>query len=143
DTKPTGQDVQILIGSDLRESMMTGRRYHLKSGLTAVETVFRWTLCGDLRSQNYPIDNSYPTTMITLTNKHESLNPVWSIGAEGTKESAKKVTANVFYKPVKDKKQKSFQKDSKSSQKSKNDGIQTVGAQHQQKSKSLRLIPKS
>ena len=82
-------DIQILIGSDLRESLMTGRRYKMECGLVAVESVFGWTLSGQLPCQ----DVNCASTVISMhISEERSLPKLWDLEMLGIRDIADKIS---------------------------------------------------
>ena len=90
DMGASSSEVEILIGSDLWGSFMTGRMIQLRCGLTAVESIFGWTLSGKINSVS---KNSVACSVITmLTQEERSLTDMWSLETIGIKDSAEKIS---------------------------------------------------
>ncbi|XP_021959017.1 uncharacterized protein LOC110854896 [Folsomia candida] len=83
-------EIDILIGSDLWGKLMTGRMYKLKNGLIAVESVFGWTLSGEVPVQP---SKSYAATVIPMmTIDEKSLPNLWNLDTIGIKDTAEKIS---------------------------------------------------
>ncbi|OXA47143.1 Cellular nucleic acid-binding protein [Folsomia candida] len=80
-------DIDILIGGDYREQLMTGRRVDLKMGLFAIESVFGWMLCGPTCS----VEQS-ATEMVIHSYLSGDISQLWDLETIGIKDSATKVS---------------------------------------------------
>jgi len=90
DTRFESSDVEILIGSDLWGTLITGNIVKLRCGLTAVESVLGWTLSGEIK-QGWK--QSLACSVITmLTHEERSLSDLWSLESIGIKDSAEKIS---------------------------------------------------
>jgi hypothetical protein len=111
DTWNDTPEVQILIGSDLWGSLMTGRMVKLKSGLVAVESVFGWTLSGEL-----PTDTQEPSHALTLismmTREQTCLSELWKLETIGIQDPAEKITQEEHDQKVKEDFQSKISRDS-------------------------------
>ena len=79
------QEIDILIGSDLWGQLMKGGIVHHHSGLTAVETVFGWTLCGPVPHKN-AVEQSFAMTALSLFVSHASVSELWSLENIGIRD---------------------------------------------------------
>jgi hypothetical protein len=92
DTKADSMEVQILIGSDLWGSCVTGKMVRLESGLTAVETIFGWTLSGEVIVQP-PFQQSCASIIISMHSQEEkSLPELWQLETIGIMDTAEKIS---------------------------------------------------
>ena len=90
DTETCTPEIQILIGSDLWGSLMTGKMVKLTENLIAVESIFGWTLSGEvphLDSVSYAM-----TTISMLNNEEKSLPDLWKLDVLGIRDSAEKIS---------------------------------------------------
>ncbi|OXA52865.1 Pro-Pol polyprotein [Folsomia candida] len=74
-------DIQILIGSDLWGSIMTGRMIKLRCGLVACESVFGWSLSGPV-----PKFNSVLNESISMFTTEENVQEMWTLEALGIED---------------------------------------------------------
>ncbi|OXA47678.1 Shikimate kinase [Folsomia candida] len=74
-------DIQILIGSDLWGSIMTGRMIKLRCGLVACESIFGWSLSGPV-----PKFNSVLNESISMFTTEENVQEMWTLEALGIKD---------------------------------------------------------
>jgi len=78
DTDAEIQEVEVLIGSDLWGSVMTGKMVKLKCGLVALESIFGWTLSGVI--PNYKsIPNFVGVVISMMTCEEKSLPKLWEL----------------------------------------------------------------
>jgi len=84
------EEIHILIGSDLRDELMTGRMFKLKAGLFAVEWIFGWTLSGPVPQAR--VSSYGALTISMLTCEERSLPKLWNLETLGIKDSAEKLT---------------------------------------------------
>ncbi|OXA44497.1 uncharacterized protein LOC110857830 [Folsomia candida] len=75
-------DVEILIGSDLRGQVMTGRRSNLGDDLYAEETIFGWALGGPLKSNK----SHHSNTVISLFQSQLNVQDMWSLDSLGIQD---------------------------------------------------------
>jgi hypothetical protein len=76
DTWSNSPEVEILIGSDLWGKMMTGRMRFLRNGVIAMESIFGWTLSGEVPSG---FESSCSTAIISMAVPCEkSIQDMWS-----------------------------------------------------------------
>jgi hypothetical protein len=88
DTWADTPEVQILIGSDLWGSLMTGKMIKLNCGLVANESVFGWTLSGCI-----PGKSSAACSVITLLTQGErTLQEMWSLESLGIRDKADQIS---------------------------------------------------
>jgi len=85
DTHNDSNQIQILIGSDLLGTLITGRIYKTTAGLTAMETVLGWTLSGMLPKGN----NISNTAVARFMGDDTSLQKLWSLEAIGITDPIK------------------------------------------------------
>lgn len=84
DTDGGSEEIEILIGADQYEKLMTGQRYKLRCGLVAAESVFGWTLCGELNQGQ----STFAATVIsTMTCEERSLPQLWNLETIGIKHT--------------------------------------------------------
>ncbi|UYV67536.1 hypothetical protein LAZ67_5001142 [Cordylochernes scorpioides] len=77
------KEIDILIGSDYFGECLTGRTLKLKSGPTAIETIFRWILCGRPSYQ----EEGLVTTMITALLNQARIEELWDLEVLGIKDA--------------------------------------------------------
>lgn len=73
--------VEILIGNDYYGQLLTGRVEHLENGLTAIETVFGWTLSGRICQSE-----SSAMLVTTLLCKEFTLSDLWDLETIGIRD---------------------------------------------------------
>jgi hypothetical protein len=79
----SNSEIQILIGSDYYGSCLTGNIRQLNCGLTAIETVFGWTLGGKLPRVSTTYNNLAITSIALHTSEENSLQDLWSLESIG------------------------------------------------------------
>ncbi|CAL8135607.1 unnamed protein product [Orchesella dallaii] len=84
DTRADTPDVEILIGSNYRDLLMTGKTVRVGSGLTATETLFGWTLSGAIMGNDDV--NIGLTTISLFANGERPLSDLWTLDAIGIRE---------------------------------------------------------
>ncbi|UYV82752.1 hypothetical protein LAZ67_22000735 [Cordylochernes scorpioides] len=77
------REIDILIGSDYFGECLTGRMLKLKSGPTAIETMFGWILCGRPSYQ----EEGLVTTMITALLNQARIEELWDLEVLGIKDA--------------------------------------------------------
>jgi len=90
DTNPKSTDIDILIGSNLWPQLMTGKMAKLSNGLIAVQSVFGWTLSGELRHERYKTPTIAATTISLLTQGEKSLSELWNLESIGIQDPMEK-----------------------------------------------------
>jgi len=101
DISSDNPEIEILIGSNLWGQFMTGRMFKLKNGLIAVESVFGWTLSGEISSK--PSSSNCTSAVISmLTQGEKSLSEMWELETIGIKDSAEKLSQEDHDQKVKD-----------------------------------------
>lgn len=80
-TRVEDLDIEILIGSDLRGQVMTGRNIDLGGDLFAEETIFGWALGGPV-----PVP-CHSNVAIALCHRQFSLQDLWSLDTLGITDS--------------------------------------------------------
>ncbi|UYV76606.1 hypothetical protein LAZ67_14001435, partial [Cordylochernes scorpioides] len=104
------KEIDILIGSDYFGECLTGRTLKLKSGPTAIETIFGWIMCGRPSYQGEGLG----TTMITALFNQARVEELWDLEVLGIKRmrAQTKIEKNTMKgderKPVAEKLLKSF-----------------------------------
>jgi len=56
--------IDVLIGADVAGKLMTGKKFTLKNGLSAFETLLGWTLIGKIPKESKRLDTV--TTVTTM-----------------------------------------------------------------------------
>ncbi|UYV72973.1 hypothetical protein LAZ67_10001348, partial [Cordylochernes scorpioides] len=77
------KEIDILIGSDYLGECLTGRTLKLKSGPTAIETIFGWILCGRPSYQG----EGLVMTMITALLNQARIEELWDLEVLGIKDA--------------------------------------------------------
>ncbi|UYV68299.1 hypothetical protein LAZ67_5003760 [Cordylochernes scorpioides] len=77
------KEIDILIGSDYFGECLTGRTLKLKSGPTAIETIFGWILCGRPLYQG----EGLVRTMITALLNQARIEELWDLEVLGIKDA--------------------------------------------------------
>ncbi|XP_043203579.1 uncharacterized protein LOC122371370 [Amphibalanus amphitrite] len=77
-----GQEVDILLGMDFYQDVMTGRVRHSMSGPIAMESIFGWILGGRVNSTE---EESKQTLFVRTTNASEDLERIWDLDSIGIK----------------------------------------------------------
>ncbi|XP_021947712.1 uncharacterized protein LOC110845573 [Folsomia candida] len=85
DFKSEDADIEVLVGSDYYGQLITGRVVQLKCGLTAIESVFGWTLCGRIPRQE---NTASEVLSAALMSCQSSLSELWSLETLGICEPA-------------------------------------------------------
>lgn len=92
-------EIQILIGSNMWSHLMTGRTFKLICGLIAVESVFGWTLSGEI----LPFKDSLAARSISLfVNGEKTLQDLWSIETIGIRDPVEKLSQSEYDSKVKE-----------------------------------------
>ncbi|KAJ8985568.1 hypothetical protein NQ317_011530 [Molorchus minor] len=74
--------IDVLIGADIAGKLFTGKRYVLKCGLIAMETLLGWTLMGKVKiSSNIPKSSSMIVT--SLICQEANISNLWSLDVLG------------------------------------------------------------
>jgi len=91
DVSRASPGIEILIGSDLWGSLITGRMVKLQSGLVAVESVYEWTLSGVV--PNRTKEGTYAGSVISLLlSEDKSLQKLWALETIGIKDTAEQIS---------------------------------------------------
>lgn len=91
DAHSTGEDVDVLIGADLSNSLILDKSITLESGLKAVKTVFGWTVLGPIPVQNnFVISHSLSIIMDEV--KDKEVKDLWDLELIGIQDPATKKT---------------------------------------------------
>jgi len=77
DTWASTTEIDILKGSDLWGSFMTGRMEKFSCGLVAVESYFGWTLSG--RIPGHQDNNTIAQTVISLATQDKDIYNLWTV----------------------------------------------------------------
>ncbi|UYV76691.1 hypothetical protein LAZ67_14001775 [Cordylochernes scorpioides] len=85
--------IELLIGSDIYGSLLSGRVKQLENGLTAIETYLGWTICGPSPKKDEQTD--YPSlVVISMHSRNISVDYLWdleTIGIKGPRENLTKL----------------------------------------------------
>jgi hypothetical protein len=90
-------EVEILIGSDLWGALMTGQMKKLNCGLIAVESIFGWTLSGEIPRQ----DTAACNVISLLTQGDLSIQDMWKLETIGIQDQAEQISREDFDSEVK------------------------------------------
>jgi len=82
--------IDVLIGADVAGKLMTGKKFTLRNGLSAFETLLGWTLIGKLPKE--PKRSDAVTTVITMFVQEASLCDLWSLDTIGITDSIEKTS---------------------------------------------------
>ncbi|XP_037029723.1 uncharacterized protein LOC119069705 [Bradysia coprophila] len=89
DMQSSGQDVDVLIGADLANFLISDQSITLKCGLKAVKTVFGWTVMGPVPVQNNFV-NSHTLSMITDEITEKGIKNLWDLEIIGIRDPSTK-----------------------------------------------------
>ncbi|XP_021964265.1 uncharacterized protein LOC110859612 [Folsomia candida] len=109
DTYSDSPEVEILVGSDLWGSFMTGKMVKLEGGLIAMESIFGWTLSGELPSPSP--QNLAMLTISMLSQEEKTLPELWKLETIGIRDSAEKISEEEHEANVKENMQNAITKD--------------------------------
>jgi len=82
-------EIGILLGADYSEQILTGRKQYLSNNLTAIETIFGWTVIGqysNCKSQT----NSMAVTNLLFT--EASIEDLWNLETLGIRDPAESIS---------------------------------------------------
>ncbi|UYV60621.1 hypothetical protein LAZ67_1001682 [Cordylochernes scorpioides] len=77
--------IELLIGSDIYGSLLSGRVKQLKNGLTAIETHLGWTICGPSPKKDEQSDCS-SLVVISMHSRNMSVDYLWDLETIGIKD---------------------------------------------------------
>lgn len=83
--KNISSTVEVLLGNDVYGSLLTGEKIDFESGITALDTVFGWTLSGEMPEDDFALSCHV---------RDVSLQDLWSLDIIGIKEPLKDKTKN-------------------------------------------------
>ncbi|XP_011882776.1 PREDICTED: uncharacterized protein LOC105570290 [Vollenhovia emeryi] len=85
--------IDILIGADVAGKLLTGRKYNLKNGLTAIETHLGWTVLGKLPTESVRTDTA--VTVTTMFVQEANLCDLWRLDAIGITDPIERAAREV------------------------------------------------
>ncbi|UYV63047.1 hypothetical protein LAZ67_2002938 [Cordylochernes scorpioides] len=77
--------IELLIGSDIYGSLLSGRVKQLENGLTAIETHLGWTICGPSPKKDEQSDCS-SLVVISMHSRNMSVDYLWNLETIGIKD---------------------------------------------------------
>ncbi|UYV67831.1 hypothetical protein LAZ67_5002175 [Cordylochernes scorpioides] len=83
--------IELLIGSDIYGSLLSGRVKQLKNGLTALETHLGWTICGPSPKKDEQTDYS-SLVVISMHSRNMSVDYLWDLETIGIKDPRENLT---------------------------------------------------
>ncbi|UYV80828.1 hypothetical protein LAZ67_19001892 [Cordylochernes scorpioides] len=83
--------IELLIGSDIYGSLLSGRVKQLKNGLTALETHLGWTICGPSPKKDEQTDYS-SLVVISMHSRNMSVDYLWDLETIGIKDPGENLT---------------------------------------------------
>ncbi|UYV84235.1 hypothetical protein LAZ67_X001627 [Cordylochernes scorpioides] len=91
--------IELLIGSDIYGSLLSGRVKQLENGLTAIETHLGWTICGPSPKKDEQTDYS-SLVVISMHSRNMSVDYLWDLETIGIKDPRENLTKLEEYKIV-------------------------------------------
>ncbi|OXA48910.1 uncharacterized protein LOC110854898 [Folsomia candida] len=91
-SKIDNPDVQILIGSDFWGKLVTSKPIKVSSSLVAVNTVFGWTLSGQVSSSSRDGENNVAMSCVKLFLGQGDVSELWNLETIGIKDPAESKT---------------------------------------------------
>lgn len=88
DFESSSEIIDLIIGSQYIQQMLTGRRVESSYGYTAVETVFGWTLTGALNKANNNEQNMAMLVTSMLVNEAD-ITQLWRLDTIGIRDPIK------------------------------------------------------
>ncbi|OXA36644.1 uncharacterized protein LOC110862921 [Folsomia candida] len=85
DFKSENAEIEILVGSDYYGQLVTGRVVQLKCGLTAIESVLGWTLCGRVPGETNVAAVVLSTALMSC---QTSVSELWNLETLGIRDPA-------------------------------------------------------
>ncbi|UYV67624.1 hypothetical protein LAZ67_5001398 [Cordylochernes scorpioides] len=83
--------IELLIGSDIYGSLLSGRVKQLENGLTAIETHLGWTICGPSPKKDEQSDCS-SLVVISMHSRNISVDYLWDLETIGIKDPRENLT---------------------------------------------------
>ncbi|UYV84151.1 hypothetical protein LAZ67_X001338, partial [Cordylochernes scorpioides] len=83
--------IELLIGSDIYGSLLSGRVKQLENGLTAIETHLEWTICGPSPKKDEQTDYS-SLVVISMHSRNMSVDYLWDLETIGIKDPRENLT---------------------------------------------------
>ncbi|UYV79296.1 hypothetical protein LAZ67_17001982 [Cordylochernes scorpioides] len=83
--------IELLIGSDIYGSLLSGRVKQLENGLTAIETHLGWTICGPSPKKDEQTDCS-SLVVISMHSRNMSVDYLWNLETIGIKDPRENLT---------------------------------------------------
>ncbi|UYV75610.1 hypothetical protein LAZ67_13000736, partial [Cordylochernes scorpioides] len=83
--------IELLIGSDIYGSLLSGRVKQLENGLTAIETHLGWTICGPSPKKDEQSDCS-SLVVISMHSRNMSVDYLWNLETIGIKDPRENLT---------------------------------------------------
>ncbi|UYV65695.1 hypothetical protein LAZ67_3005166, partial [Cordylochernes scorpioides] len=83
--------IELLIGSDIYGSLLSGRVKQLENGLTAIETHLGWTICGPSPKKDEQSDCS-SLVVISMHSRNMSVDYLWDLETIGIKDPRENLT---------------------------------------------------
>ncbi|UYV80331.1 hypothetical protein LAZ67_18002470 [Cordylochernes scorpioides] len=83
--------IELLIGSDIYGSLLSGRVKQLENGLTAIETHLGWTICGPSPKKDEQTDYS-SLLVISMHSRNMSVDYLWDLETIGIKDPRENLT---------------------------------------------------
>ncbi|UYV76707.1 hypothetical protein LAZ67_14001843, partial [Cordylochernes scorpioides] len=83
--------IELLIGSDIYGSLLSGRVKQLENGLTAIETHLGWTICGPSPKKDEQTDYS-SLVVISMHSRNMSVDYLWDLETIGIKDPRENLT---------------------------------------------------
>jgi len=89
----TSGPIDILIGADVAGKLITGKKYDLKNGLTALETylLLGWTVLGKVNKESKIDRTDTAVTITTMFVQEVSLSDLWRLDVIGITDPIEKV----------------------------------------------------
>jgi len=82
--------IEMLIGADVAEKLLTGKLHKLSCGLVAVETVFSWTVMGKV--PQLPKNPNHTLLVTSLCVSEPTLSDLWSLDSIVIRDSTESKT---------------------------------------------------
>ncbi|XP_021966492.1 uncharacterized protein LOC110861672 [Folsomia candida] len=93
DFRSDSEEIEILVGNDHYQQLLTRRRITLTCGLTAVETVFGWTLNGRVPEDAMQFqDVNSARLMVSMTLSHANVQDLWELDTIGIRDPTESKT---------------------------------------------------
>ncbi|UYV68131.1 hypothetical protein LAZ67_5003135 [Cordylochernes scorpioides] len=83
--------IELLIGSDIYGSLLSGRVKQLENGLTAIETHLGWTICDPSPKKDEQTDYS-SLVVISMHSRNMSVDYLWDLETIGIKDPRENLT---------------------------------------------------